>query len=110
MDSDKLIQDCLIFVSPQILSLLIAFVQNVDEPYWHGIVYAFILLAVSILQSVILHQYFQRGFVLGMNIRTALVSIIYRKALKLSHESRQKTTIGEIVNLMSVDAQRFMDL
>ena len=106
----KLIQDCLIFVSPQILSLLIAFVQNVDEPYWHGIVYAFILLAVSILQSVILHQYFQRGFVLGMNIRTALVSIIYRKALKLSHESRQKTTIGEIVNLMSVDAQRFMDL
>ena len=106
----KLIHDSLIFVSPQILSLLIAFVQNLDEPYWHGIVYAFILLSVSILQSVVLHQYFQRGFVLGMNIRTALVSIIYRKALKLSHESRQKTTIGEIVNLMSVDAQRFMDL
>ena len=106
----KLIHDCLIFVSPQILSLLIAFVQNLNEPYWHGIVYAFILLSVSILQSVVLHQYFQRGFVLGMNIRTALVSIIYRKALKLSHESRQKTTIGEIVNLMSVDAQRFMDL
>ena len=106
----KLVQDCLIFVSPQILSLLIAFVQNVDEPYWHGIVYAFILLTVSMLQSVILHQYFIKGFVLGMNIRTALVSIIYRKALKLSNESRQKTTIGEIVNLMSVDSQRFMDL
>ena len=106
----KLIHDSLIFVSPQILSLLIGFVQNLSEPYWHGIVYALVLLAVSILQSVLLHQYFQKGFVLGMNIRTALVNIIYRKALKLSHESRQKTTIGEIVNLMSVDAQRFMDL
>ena len=106
----KLLHDTLIFVSPQILSLLIGFVQNLSEPYWHGIVYALILLIVSILQSILLHQYFQNGFVLGMNIRTALVNIIYRKALKLSHESRQKTTIGEIVNLMSVDAQRFMDL
>ncbi|KAI6652539.1 Multidrug resistance-associated protein 1 [Oopsacas minuta] len=106
----KVIPDSLIFVSPQILNLLIGFVQNVNEPYWHGIVYAFILLGVSVLQSILLHQYFQKGFVLGMNIRTALVNIIYRKALKLSHESRQKTTIGEIVNLMSVDAQRFMDL
>ena len=106
----KLVHDSLIFVSPQILSLLIGFVQDTSEPYWHGIVYALILLLVSILQSVVLHQYFQKGFVLGMNIRTALVNIIYRKALKLSHESRQKTTIGEIVNLMSVDAQRFMDL
>ena len=106
----KFMQDCLTFVSPLILKLLIGFVQNLSEPYWHGIVYAGILLAASILQSLILHQYFQKAFILGMNIRTALVNIIYRKSLKLSHESRQKSTIGEIVNLMSVDAQRFMDL
>lgn len=30
--------------------------------------------------------------------------------LKLSNTARKKSTVGEIVNLMSVDAQRFMDL
>lgn len=31
------------------------------------------------------------------------------QALRLSNKARQTTTVGEIVNLMSVDAQRFMD-
>lgn len=31
------------------------------------------------------------------------------QALKLSNKARQTSTVGEIVNLMSVDAQRFMD-
>jgi len=32
------------------------------------------------------------------------------QSLKLSNAARKKSTIGEIVNLMSVDAQRFMEL
>ena len=32
------------------------------------------------------------------------------QALCLSNKSRREKTVGEIVNLMSVDAQRFMDL
>ena len=32
------------------------------------------------------------------------------QALCLSNKARQTSTVGEIVNLMSVDAQRFMDL
>jgi len=32
------------------------------------------------------------------------------QALRLSNASRKESTVGEIVNLMSVDAQRFMDL
>ena len=32
------------------------------------------------------------------------------QALKLSHAARRTSTVGEIVNLMSVDAQRFMEL
>ena len=32
------------------------------------------------------------------------------QALRLSNSGRKDRTVGEIVNLMSVDAQRFMDL
>ena len=32
------------------------------------------------------------------------------QALRLSNSARRQSTVGEIVNLMSVDAQRFMDL
>jgi len=48
-----------------------------------------------------LNFYFQRMFIVGMRIRTALISAIYRKSLNLSNSSRKGTTVGEIVNLMS---------
>lgn len=32
------------------------------------------------------------------------------QALRISNEARRESTVGEIVNLMSTDAQRFMDL
>ena len=34
----------------------------------------------------------------------------FLQALNLSNRARKERTVGEIVNLMSVDAQRFMDL
>lgn len=45
-----------------------------------------------------------------MRIRTALISTIYRKALKMSNIAKKESTVGEIVNLMSVDAQKFVEL
>ncbi len=65
---------------------------------------------VTCVQTVILSQYFERMFLIGMDFRTALVSVIYRKSLRMSNSARRESTVGEIVNLMSVDVQRFMDL
>ncbi|XP_075798821.1 multidrug resistance-associated protein 1-like [Microtus pennsylvanicus] len=45
-----------------------------------------------------------------MRIKTAVVGAVYRKALVITNSARKSSTVGEIVNLMSVDAQRFMDL
>lgn len=38
-----------------------------------------------------------------------MVSAIYRKSLKLSNTSKQNKSVGEIVNLMSIDTQKFSD-
>ncbi|GAB0099313.1 multidrug resistance-associated protein 1 [Sergentomyia squamirostris] len=110
----KFIQDILTFVSPQVLRLLINFVgssgsENPDEN-WKGIFYALLLFIVASTQTLFLAQYFNRMFFVGLRIRTALISAIYRKALIMSNSARKESTVGEIVNLMAVDAQRFMDL
>ncbi|XP_018048305.1 PREDICTED: multidrug resistance-associated protein 1 isoform X2 [Atta colombica] len=105
----KLIQDIMTFISPQILKLLIGFIEG-DEPMWKGYFYSVLLLLTAMLQTLVLSQYFHRMFLVGLRIRTALIAAIYRKALRMSNAARKESTLGEIVNLMSVDAQRFMDL
>ncbi|XP_054263384.1 multidrug resistance-associated protein 1 isoform X4 [Macrosteles quadrilineatus] len=105
----KLAQDLLTFVSPQLLRLLITFVST-DEPLWKGFVYAALMMATAICQTLLLAQYFYRMSLVGLRIRTALISAIYRKALRISNTARKESTVGEVVNLMAVDAQRFMDL
>ena len=67
-------------------------------------------MLTATLQTLVLSQYFHRMFLVGLRIRTALIAAIYRKALRMSNAARKSSTVGEIVNLMSVDAQRFMDL
>lgn len=72
--------------------------------------YAILMLVIAMIQTLVLSQYFNRMFLVGMRIRTALISTIYRKAMCMSNASRKESTVGEIVNLMSVDAQRFVEL
>ncbi|XP_031785293.1 multidrug resistance-associated protein 1 isoform X11 [Nasonia vitripennis] len=106
----KVLQDVMTFVSPQILSLLINFTKHKNQPMWKGYFYAVLLLLTAILQTLVLSQYFHRMFLVGLRMRTALIAAIYRKALRMSNSARKESTVGEIVNLMSVDAQRFMDV
>uniref|UniRef100_A0A8B9RB37 ABC transmembrane type-1 domain-containing protein n=1 Tax=Astyanax mexicanus TaxID=7994 RepID=A0A8B9RB37_ASTMX len=106
----KLLQDLLAFASPQLLKVMISFAQNKDIHTWQGYLYAVLLLVVAILQSIFLQQYFQRCFVLGMKVRTAIMAAVYKKALVVSNDARKESTVGETVNLMSADAQRFNDV
>ncbi|XP_035519605.1 canalicular multispecific organic anion transporter 1 isoform X1 [Morone saxatilis] len=106
----KLLQDLLAFASPQLLKLMISFTQDKSRYTWEGYLYAVLLLVVAVLQSLFLQQYFQRCFVLGMKVRTAIMASVYKKALVVSNEARKESTVGETVNLMSADAQRFNDV
>ncbi|XP_023182733.1 canalicular multispecific organic anion transporter 1-like isoform X1 [Xiphophorus maculatus] len=106
----KLLQDLLAFASPQLLKLMISFTQDKSSYAWEGYLYAVLLLVVALLQSLFLQQYFQRCFVLGMKVRTALMAAVYKKALVMSNDNRKESTVGETVNLMSADAQRFNDV
>lgn len=114
----KALQDSLAFVQPQLLRLLIRFVNDYSDsvemgeplPLTRGFMIAGGMFLVSVTQTAFLHQYFQRAFDLGMRIKSALTSVIYNKSLVLSNETKQGSNTGDIVNLMSVDVQRLQDL
>ncbi|KAG7325289.1 hypothetical protein KOW79_011605 [Hemibagrus wyckioides] len=106
----KLLQDVIVFINPQLLRMLIEFTKNKNVPSWWGFALAFLMFGCALLQTLILHQHFQYCFVTGMRLRTAIIGAIYRKSLVITNEAKRSSTVGEIVNLMSVDAQRFMDL
>ncbi|EDO36474.1 predicted protein [Nematostella vectensis] len=105
----KLIQDSMSFVQPTILRLMISFVEG-NSPSWEGYMYALIMFAAAAFQSILLHAYFHIVISAGIKIKTALTGLIYSKALRLNSVSRNKSTAGDMVNLMSVDAQRVLDM
>ncbi|KAK2876925.1 hypothetical protein Q8A67_021021 [Cirrhinus molitorella] len=106
----KLLQDLITFVNPQLLRMLIDFTKQPKAPAWWGYSLAFLMFGTSLLQTLILHQHFQYCFVTGMRLRTGIIGAIYRKSLVITNAAKRSSTVGEVVNLMSVDAQRFMDL
>ncbi|XP_010599540.1 multidrug resistance-associated protein 1 isoform X1 [Loxodonta africana] len=106
----KALHDLMMFAGPEILKLLINFVNDKKAPDWQGYFYTALLFISACLQTLVLHQYFHICFVSGMRIKTAVIGAVYRKALVITNSARKSSTVGEIVNLMSVDAQRFMDL
>lgn len=82
--------------------------EQSNEPNWHGYVYSIGMFLITSGQIFALNYYFQRMTIAGQRIQTQLIGAIYRKSLKLSNSSRSKFTVGQIVNLMAVDARRFV--
>ncbi|KAJ1337700.1 ATP-binding cassette subfamily C (CFTR/MRP) member 1 [Microdochium nivale] len=111
----KVFSDVANFTQPQLLRYLIAFVRSYEkgrtpEPPIKGAAIAIGMFFVAVIQTTLIHQYFQLAIVTGMRIKSGLTAAIYKKSLKLSNEGRASKTTGDIVNYMAVDAQRLQDL
>ncbi|KAF2196793.1 multidrug resistance-associated protein 1 [Delitschia confertaspora ATCC 74209] len=110
----KSCSDVLNFAQPQLLRLLITFVDSYrtenPQPVIRGAAIALAMFFVSVSQTACLHQYFQRSFETGMRIKSALTASIYSKSMRLSNEGRAAKSTGDIVNYMAVDTQRLQDL
>ncbi|TRY74646.1 hypothetical protein TCAL_01629 [Tigriopus californicus] len=106
----KFVHDIMVFISPYLLKLIIAFTADTSEPLWKGIFFAFLIFSISCVQTLSLSQYFYKMYVIGLWLRTSLISAIYRKSLRVSTTAKKEITTGEVVNLMSVDVQRIMEM
>lgn len=79
------------FAAPQIVNLLIDFVES-DEPQWKGYFYTVLICAVTFINTVLSSQFFYQEYLIGLRIRSALTSAIFRKSVKLSNSGRKEMT------------------
>ncbi|NXC30656.1 MRP7 protein, partial [Campylorhamphus procurvoides] len=102
----KLVSNLLAFSGPLLLNLLVNFMESRQEPLSHGVLYALGLFAGSFLGALLRNQFSYEMNKLALMVRTAIISAIYRKALRVSSTSLTRFTMGEIVNFMSTDTTR----
>lgn len=105
----KLINDFITFLSPVLLSFMIKFISDPNERKWHGILLIIGFVSTSLLNNLSLSFYTVRVFRTAINVKSAMMNLIYAKAMRLSNKAKNKMSSGQIVNLMSVDADHFSD-
>ncbi|KAF8930478.1 Canalicular multispecific organic anion transporter 2 [Dissophora ornata] len=76
------------------------------HPIAYGIIISFGMFFATFLATLASGQFFQLATTLGIELKSGLIGLIYEKSLVLSPGARQRSTVGEISNHMSVDCER----
>ncbi|XP_078671973.1 ATP-binding cassette sub-family C member 10-like [Branchiostoma floridae x Branchiostoma belcheri] len=105
----KLLGDGLGFAGPLLLNLLVSFMENSNEPMLHGYMYALGLFSSTLIGAILSSQFNYQINKVGIQIRAALVTTVYHKALAVSSTSLSGFTTGEVVNFMSTDTGRIVN-
>lgn len=111
----KIGNDILQFIQFQLLKYLFFFVD-----FWNffgvecqfvikGVLIVLGMFVIVVFQIIMIYQYFQFVFVIGMRIKGGLILVIYKKLLRFLNEGCKSKIIGDIVNYMVVDVQWLQD-
>lgn len=80
----KFSQDVLQFTQPQLLNMIVAFGATYSPdsdvepmPLYKGLVIASMMFFTAVTQTLFLHQYFHQCFMMGMHIRSCLITGFY---------------------------------
>ncbi|XP_015109904.1 multidrug resistance-associated protein 4 [Diachasma alloeum] len=95
-------------LQPYVLGLLIShFARFSPITTTEAYMYASGVIIMAILIALIDHHVNMGQLEMGMRLRIAASSLVYRKILRLSRYSANKTAGGQIINLLSNDVGRF---
>ncbi|KAF9423739.1 hypothetical protein BGZ76_003621, partial [Entomortierella beljakovae] len=106
------------YMSPVLFGWLLKFIEDYHSasksgeeppPLKAGFMIAGLMLFFNLTCQIALSNGLQKMTNLGSQSQAATIGLIYRKALRLSPQARQSSTIGEITNHMSVDAGKWID-
>ncbi|KAG0275616.1 Multidrug resistance-associated protein 1, partial [Linnemannia gamsii] len=111
----RILYVCFYYVRPILFSELVRFVSSYSpsskargvEPMtpWIGFGYLIAVVAASILSSLFDGQFQYINYNAGLKARSVVVTLVYRKSLRLSSTNKQEG-MGSIVNHMSTDVDK----
>ncbi|XP_025846741.2 ATP-binding cassette sub-family C member 10 isoform X2 [Vulpes vulpes] len=102
----KLVGTMLGFSGPLLLSLLVGFLEEGQEPLSNGLLYALGLAGGAVLGAVLQNQYGYEIRKVTLQARGAVLNILYRKALQLGP---RRPPAGEALNLLGTDSERLLN-
>ena len=88
----QLIYTLLQLVPPQLVNLLIAYISSSSQPTWWGYIYIILIVAVTLINTLLFSQLCYIQDQVGVRLRTALTAAIYRKTFKLSNSAKHEHT------------------
>ena len=88
------------YLQPVLMNVILDFITSysTDAPQQTslGVIIAFGMFATEIMGSTTSNQFMQLGYNLGIELKSGLISMIYRKSLKLSPSARRHATVGDV--------------
>ncbi|XP_062098735.1 ABC transporter C family member 3-like [Humulus lupulus] len=97
------------YVGPYLIDTFVQYLNGRREFKNEGIILVSTFFIAKLVECLSQRHWFFRVQLIGIRIRAALVALIYKKGLTLSCQSKQGHTSGEIINFMTVDAERIGD-
>ncbi|XP_042487487.1 ABC transporter C family member 3-like [Macadamia integrifolia] len=94
------------YVGPYLIDPFVIYLNSSRKSKYKGYVLVFTFFLSKLIRCLTERHLFFQLRKMSVKVRAALFSIIYKKSLKISRESKKNHTSGENINLMSVDVER----
>ena len=104
----ELAKDGLTILQPPLTKWIIEYLnsQGRDRTFASALLLAVLYFLVAVAQSFLTTQYNWRAKRLVCWTQAGIGDLVYRKALRLAHQERQRFGVGPIVSYMQVDSQK----
>ncbi|XP_043693694.1 ABC transporter C family member 3-like isoform X4 [Telopea speciosissima] len=94
------------YIGPYFIEAFVQYLNSPKKLKYKGYVLVFIFFLSKLINCLSKRHLFFQLRKMAITVRAVLFSIIYKKGLRLSSQSKQSHTSGENTNLMSVDVER----
>ena len=109
----RLLTDICQFLSPIFMSRILAGLSDTTAlsssfaPRWHLALLPVCMYMSQLIGGLCEAQYFQTGMRIGMQLRSSLMAMIFRKSLSLTvHSRHNQVSAGKMTNMMSSDTEQ----
>ncbi|CAK9166895.1 unnamed protein product [Ilex paraguariensis] len=97
------------YVGPYLIDTFVQYLNGRRGVKNEGYLLVSTFFIAKVVECLAQRHWFFKSQQAGFRARAALVAMIYNKGLTLSCQSKQSHTSGEIINFMTVDAERIGD-